>query len=246
MAANVKVIDEITRYRPSRGLQSILSVTFFFIVLFMVNALAGALWLATHNLQTDSAIFFLMFVTGGVLLLYAGIFLFAASHSEVHLGPDKATLVLPNWHGPTPLFPYTECEVPYKDLAAVETRDEIYRYFVLPVIVKSACLVRKDGKRLTLGYVRENAEDPPMPFHTIAERIAERAGVAVTYRGIVEGNAGLRALIQEEPGWDAPALTVERLEAVRKLESTGWKLLIAALAVAVIAAVAFQASRMIA
>jgi hypothetical protein len=35
-------------------------------------------------LQTDSAIFFLMFVTGGaVLLLYASIFLFAASHSEV-------------------------------------------------------------------------------------------------------------------------------------------------------------------
>lgn len=242
--ANVKVIDEITRYRPSRGLQSILSVTFFFIVLFMVNALAGAIWLATHNLQTDSAIFFLMFVTGGVLLLYAGIFLFAASHSEVHLGPDKATLVLPNWHGPTPLFPYTECEVAYKDLSAVETRDEIYRYLVLPVIVKSACLVRKDGKRLTLGYVSENSEDPPMPFHTIAARIAERAGVPVTYRGIVEGNAGLRALIQEEPGWDAPELTAERLEAVRKLESTGWKLLIGGLAVAAIAAVAFQILRL--
>ena len=99
-----------------------------------------------------------------------------------------------------------ECEVPYKDLAAVETRGEIYRYMVLPVIVQSACLVRKDGKRLTLGYVRENSEDPPMPFNTIAEQIAERAGVPLIRRGIVEGNTGLRALIQEEPGWDAPEL----------------------------------------
>ncbi len=243
--ANVKVLDEITRYRPSRGLQSILSVTFFFIVLFMVNALAGALWLATHNLQTDSAIFFMMFITGGVLLLYAGIFLFAASHSEVHLGPDKATFVLPNWRGPTPLFPYTECEVAYKDLAAVETRGEIYRYVVLPVIVQSACLVRKDGRRLTLGYVRENSEDPPMPFHTIAAQIAERAGVPLVHRGIVEGNAGLRALVQDEPGWDAPELSAERLASARKLESIGWKILFALLAVAAIAAIAFQASRMV-
>ena len=243
--ANVKVLDEITRYRPSRGLQSILSVTFFFIVLFMVNALAGALWLATHNLQTDFAIFFMMFITGGVLLLYAGIFLFAASHSEVHLGPDKATFVLPNWRGPTPLFPYTECEVAYKDLAAVETRGEIYRYVVLPVIVQSACLVRKDGRRLTLGYVRENSEDPPMPFHTIAAQIAERAGVPLVHRGIVEGNAGLRALVQDEPGWDAPELSAERLASARKLESIGWKILFALLAVAAIAAIAFQASRMV-
>ena len=243
--ANVKVLDEVTRYRPSRGLQSILSVTFFLIVLFMVNALAGALWLATHNLQTDSVIFFMMFVTGGVLLLYAGIFLFAASHSEVHLGPDKATFVLPNWRGPTPLFPYTECEVAYQDLAAVETRGEIYRYVVLPVIVQSACLVRKDGRRLTLGYVRENSEDPPMPFHTIAKQIAERAGVPLIHRGIVEGNAGLRALVQDEPGWDAPELSAERLASVRRLESIGWKILFAALAVAAIAAIAFQASRMV-
>jgi hypothetical protein len=243
--ANVKIVDEITRYRPSRGLQSILSVTFFFIMLFMVNALAGALWLATHNLGIDSAIFFMMFVTGGVLLLYAGIFLFAASHSEVLLGPQKAIFVLPNWRGPTPLFPYTECEVAYSDLAAVETRGEIYRYIVLPVIVQSASLVRKDGKRLTLGYVRENSEDPPMPFHTIAAQIAERAGVPVIHRGIVEGNAGIRALIQDEPSWDAPELSAERLEAVRKLESMGWKLLVGTLALAAIAAIAFQASRLV-
>ncbi|WP_088348788.1 MULTISPECIES: hypothetical protein [Rhodomicrobium] len=243
--ADAQLDSEPTLYRPSRGLQTILSVTFFLIMLFMVNALAGALWLATHNLQGDSAIFLFMFVTGSVMLLYAGIFLFAASHSEVHLGPDKAVMVLPNWRGPTPFFPYTECEVPYKDLASVETRGEIYRYLVLPVIVQSACLVRKDGKRLTLGYVRENPEDPSMPFHTIAEQIARRAGVPLVHKGIVEGNSGLRALIQDEPGWDAPQLAPERLEVLRKAERFRWTALMGALAVAMVAAVAFQASRLL-
>lgn len=235
---------EVVVYRPSRGLQTVLSVTFFLILLFMVNAIAGCLWLATHNLHMDSVIFFLMFVTSSILLLYAGIFLFAASHSEVHLGADKALLVLPNWRGPTPFFPYTEVEVPYKDLAGVETRSEIYRYLVLPVIVRSSCLVRKDGRRLTLGYVRDNPDDPSMPFHTIAEMIANRAGVPLVHKGVVEGNAGLRALVQDEPGWDAPQLAPDRLERLRRAEKTGWRTLIVVMGVVAMAAVAFQASRM--
>lgn len=65
---------DIVSYKPPRGLQTILSFGFFFILLFMVNAIAGAIWLATHNLQTDALIFMLMFATGAVLLFYAGIF----------------------------------------------------------------------------------------------------------------------------------------------------------------------------
>jgi hypothetical protein len=233
----------ITQYKPSRGLRGVLSVTFFLIMLFMVNALAGAIWLATHNLRTDSVIFVLMFVTGAALLLYAGIFLFAAAHSEVTLGPDKATLVLPNWRGPSPLFPYTETEVAYANIASVETRGEIYRYFVLPVCVRSACLVAKDGRRLTLGYVRNNALDPAMPFHTIAEDFARRAGVPIVDRGIVEAGRGVRALVQDEPGWDAPAIAAERAAFLEQRENLGWKIAMALGAVAMLLAVGFQVSR---
>lgn len=233
----------ITQYKPSRGLRGVLSVTFFLIMLFMVNALAGAIWLATHNLHTDSVIFVLMFTTGAALLLYAGIFLFAASHSEVTLGPDKATLVLPNWRGPSPLFPYTETEVAYANIAAVETRGEIYRYFVLPVCVRSACLVGKDGQRLTLGYVRNNSLDPAMPFHVIAEEFARRAGVPLVDRGIVEAGHGVRALVQDEPGWDAPAIAAERAAFLEQRENLGWKIAMALGAVAILLAVGFQVSR---
>jgi hypothetical protein len=214
----------ITQYRPSRGLRGVLSVTFFLIMLFMVNALAGAIWLATHNLHTDSVIFALMFATGGVLLLYAGIFLFAASHSEVTLGPDKATLVLPNWRGPSPLFPYTETEVAYSNIAAVETRGEIYRYFVLPVSVR-------------------NSLDPAMPFHAIAEDLARRAGVPLVDRGIVEAGQGLRALVQDEPGWDAPCIAADRAAFLEKRENLGWKIAMGLGAVAILLAIGFQVSR---
>lgn len=242
--ADGRVAGSTVFYRPSRGLQGVLSLTFFLIVLFMVNALAGAIWLATHNLQTDSIVFALMFATAGVLLLYAGIFLFAASHSEVALGPDKATLVLPNWRGPTPLFPYTETEVPYANLAAVETRGEIYRYFILPVSVQSASLVRKDGKRLTLGYARSHAHDPAMPYHAIAEDIAKRAGVPLVDKGTVEAGRGLRALIQDEPDWDAPNLADDRIAQLRRQENIRWKLLMGTGLVLALLAVGFQVSRM--
>ena len=233
----------ITLYKPSGGLRGVLSVTFFLIVLFMVNALAGAIWLATHNLHTDSVIFVLMFATGAVMLLYAGIFLFAASHSEVALGPDKARLVLPNWRGPSPLFPYTETEVAYSNIAAVETRGEIYRYFVLPISVRSTCLVAKDGKRLTLGYVRVNSLDPAMPFHLIAEDFAKRAGVPLVDRGIVEAGRGLRALIQDEPGWDAPAIAPDRAAFLVARENLGWKIVMGLGAVVILMAIGFQVSR---
>jgi hypothetical protein len=233
----------ITHYKPSRGLRGVLSVTFFLIVLFMVNALAGAIWLATHNLHTDSVIFVLMFATGAVLLLYAGIFLFAYSHSEVMLGPDKAMLVLPNWRGPSPLFPYTETEVAYSNIAAVETRCEVYRYFVLPVSVRSACLVGKDGRRLTLGYVRSNSLDPAMPFPMIAEDFARRAGVPLVDRGVVEAGRGLRALVQDEPGWDAPAIPADRAAYLEKRENLGWKVAMGAGAAVILLAIGFQVSR---
>ncbi len=236
--------QDVVIYKPPRGLQTVLGVSFFFMLLFMVNAIAGSIWLATRHLPTDAVIFFAMFLLGTVLLFYAGIFLFAASHSEVRVGPDRASMVLPNWRGPTPLFPYTECRIPYQDLSAVETRSEIYRYFVVPVIVRSACLVRKDGQRLTLGYVQDDPTDPWIPFHTIAEQIAERAGVPMVNKGFVECSSGLRALVQDEPAWDAPSIAPEKVERIRRLEQLGWTALIGILVLAVFAAVGFQVIRM--
>lgn len=126
----------------------------------------------------------------------------------------------------------------------METRSEVYRYFALPVTVRSASLVRKDGARLTLGYVQENPQDPWIPFHTIAEQIAERAGIPIVNRGTVDGSSGLRALVQDEPSWDTPEISAERVVKIQKAERIGWTALVMLLGLVIFTAVGFQIYRL--
>ncbi len=241
--ANAEAVASARRFKPGLGYQSVLSIAFLLVVLFMVNAFAGTIWLARHHLPLDAVIFVLMFGLAGILAVYAGVFLFSASHSRVELGPDKVHLVLPNWRGPSPLFPYSESEIAYSDIATVETRGEIYRYFILPVSVRSASLVKKDGQRVTLGYMLTNSPDPAMPFNAIAAEIAKRAGAALTDNGVVEAGRGLRALTQDEPAWDAPELAPERVAFLEAQGNLRWKVLAGVgLAVAALA-IGFQAYR---
>jgi len=231
---------EVPAYTHGRGLRIMLSVGFFLFLLFVINAGAGAVWLATHNLPGTAAVFGVMFVLGLVILFYIGIFLFAASHTELHLGPDNVRMVLPNWRGPMPLFPYSEIEIPYDQIAAVETRGEIYRYLIMPTLMRSVSILRKDGERFTLGYIRENTTDPAVPFNEVAQRIAERAGVSVKKRGVVDCGNRFRVMVQDEPGWDTAECTPVDVEKARKREQWLWMAALAVFAVAVIAAIGFQ------
>jgi len=233
--------DEVSAYKHGRGLRIILSVGFFLFLVFIINAGAGAIWLATHNLPGTAIVFTLMFAVGLAILLYIGIFLFAASHTELQLGPDSVRMVLPNWRGPMPLFPYTEVEIPYDQIAAVETRGEIYRYLIMPTLMRSVSILRKDGERFTLGYIRENTTDPAVPFNTVAARIAERAGISVGRRGVVDCGNRFRVMVQDEPGWDTPECTAADVEKARKREKWLWIAAFVALAAAVVAAIIYQA-----
>jgi len=231
---------ETPAYTHGRGLRVVLSVGFFLFLLFVINAGAGTVWLAVHNLPGTALVFGLMFILGLIILLYLGIFLFAASHTELHLGPEVVRMVLPNWRGPMPLFPYTEVEIPYSQIAAVETRGEIYRYLVMPTLMRSVSIVRKDGERFTLGYIRENTTDPAVPFNEVAAQIAERAGVSVQRRGVVDCGNRFRVMVQDEPGWDAAECTPADVDKVRQRETWLWLAAFGIFALAVIAAIIFQ------
>jgi hypothetical protein len=95
----------IAIYRPSSGLKIVRMATFFLLVLFVVNAAVGSVWLASNHLWTDAIIFLILFFIGGGMLLFAGLLLFSASHTSVRLDNEKCVAVLPNWRGPTPMFP---------------------------------------------------------------------------------------------------------------------------------------------
>jgi hypothetical protein len=228
-------------YSHGRGLRLILSISFALILLFVVNAGAGAIWLATHNLPSTALVFGLMFILGLVILLYIGIFLFAASHMELELGESYARMVLPSWRGPTPFFPYTEIEVPYSNIAAVETRGEIYRYFILPTMMRAVSVVNRDGDRLTLGYMREDDTDTAVELDQVAQELAQRAGVEVVKRGVVDGGNRFRVLVQDEPPWDTPECTPDVIKRAKIMERVAWISVGLVLAALIIGALVLQA-----
>jgi hypothetical protein len=238
--AQATATGDVPAYTHGRGLRAVLSIGFFLFLLFVINAGAGTVWLATHNLPVTAAIFGAMFILGLAILLYIGIFLFAASHTRLELAEDGARMVLPNWRGPMPLFPYTEAVIPYDQIAAVETRGEIYRYLLLPTLMRSVSILRKDGQRFTLGYIRESTTDPAVPFNEVAERIAERAGVSVNKRGVVDCGNRFRVMVQNAPSWDASECSPVDVEKARKSEKWLWIAAFIVVACAVVAAIAYQ------
>jgi len=238
--AQATATGEVPAYTHGRGLRVILSIGFFLFLLFVINAGAGAVWLATHNLPGTAVVFGIMFALGLAILLYIGIFLFAASHTRLELAEDGARMVLPNWRGPMPMFPYTEIEIPYHQIAAVETRGEIYRYLLLPTLMRSVSILRKDGERFTLGYIREDTTDPAVPFNEVAERIAERAGVSVNKRGVVDCGNRFRVMIQDEPTWDTDECTPVDVDKARKREKWLWMVAFSIFAIAVVGAISYQ------
>lgn len=233
-------VDEVMVFKPSRGLKIVLMVTFFLLVLFVLNAVVGAIWLAGNNLISDAIIFTILFAIGLAMLLFTGIFLFSAAHTEVRLEEDRLVGVLPNWRGPTPMLPYTQLEIPYKDISAVETRSEVYRYYFLPVLVQASSFVRRDGKRFTLGYIRENASEHSLPYHEIADELARRAGVGVNYRGVVQGGKRLQAMLRDEPSWDTEVLSEDRAARLRSVEERAWKYAFIGLAVLIGGGIVYQ------
>lgn len=228
-------------YKPSSGVRFVLGAGFLLFLLFNINAAAGAVWLAVHNLPGTAVVFALMFVFGALILLYLGIMLFAASHTEVWLNEANARMVLPNWRGPTPLFPYTEVEIPYRDIQAVETRGEIYHYFLMPTIMRAVSIVRKDGERFTLGYTRDEPTDPAVPFHDIAEEIAKRSGVSVNNRGFVEAGGRFRTMVQDEPPWDIPECSEDRVRKAKLRERFAWLAAGTVLLILIVGALVYQA-----
>jgi hypothetical protein len=232
-------------FRPSAGLRLVLTVTFFLLMLFVINAVVGAIWLARNNLTTDAIIFVILFAIGAAMLVFTAIFLMSASHTLVRLEQDKFIGVLPSWRGPTPMFPYFQVEIPYKDIAAVETRSEVYRYYLLPVLVQASSFVRRDGRRFTIGYIRENASEHSLPYDEIAKELAARAGVGVNYRGVVHAGRRIQAMLRDGPSWDAEVISDERAAKLRSAEERAWKYAFIGLAILVGGGILYQSVSLI-
>lgn len=185
-AANPSSSTPPEAYHASGGRRVTFSFIFLLLLPFFVSLgpmlyqrVSRGLWYDTIGLLVLAVAFTLVMV----LILME---LFVSLRMRVELGDKTVKLALPAARGPTPLFSYKKYEIPYSDIAAVETRREIYGGSVAPVFMKGARIVKKDGESIRLGYVSEANIDPAFPFPEIAEKIAQRAGVPVTDRGSVK------------------------------------------------------------
>jgi hypothetical protein len=102
--------------------------------------------------------------------------------------------------------------------------------------VKAVSVQRKDGSRLTLGYVRDEVANPAMPFPSIAAQIAGRARVPLNRHGVVEADTNGFSLLQNEPVDDAPELSEEQIETLRAEQQKSWFITAIAVAIAAVTA----------
>ncbi len=109
--------------------------------------------------------------------------------ARVNLGSEGVRLTLPVSRGATPWLSYKHHEFDYRNIQAIETRREIYGGAVVPVLLKGARVLLKDGTDIKLGYVSEANVDPLFPYPEIAAEIAKRARLPLIDRGSVRRSA---------------------------------------------------------
>ena len=98
-----------------------------------------------------------------------------------------------------PLLPYKTISLTYDDVKAVESRSEIYREAIIPVLMRSTSIVTQDGERHVLGYTKEKATDPAFPFSEISHEIAMRSGLPLNERGTIHAGGQYLAAIKGPP-----------------------------------------------
>lgn len=194
-------------YRAGGGRRLTFSFIFLLLLPFFIS-LGPMLWARiTHGYWTGTPGLILIAIGFTVVMFLIVVELLRSIRSRVELGEKAVRLTLPTGRGPTPMIRYKSQEIPYADIAAIETRRECYGGSMAPVLLKGARIIKKDGTPVRLGYVSEANVDPAFPFNEIAERIAARAGVPITDRGTVRRSVrrkmlGLKAMDDDGPAID--------------------------------------------
>ncbi|HEV7463246.1 MAG TPA: hypothetical protein VGN85_04965 [Methyloceanibacter sp.] len=151
---------------------------------------------------------------------------------RVEVAPDALRLRIPRWQGVLPWFPWIRAAIPYADIAAVETRDDVYSSFGLTSVQTVYSVATKAGRRIVLGFTSPLATWN-YPFDEAAARIARNAGVAVTDRGAVEVGGIIRSIIKGTPPWSAERIGADGRATARRRAALAMQIAFAMVVVAV-------------
>lgn len=176
---------EIVVYSASGGHKTVFSLLFLILLPFFVSLPAMFIMRVQAGLWDDAIGHGVMAIGFAILMFLVLIELINALRARIVLGEEKLHMTLPSGRGPTPMLRYKSYDIPYDQVHTVETRREIYGGSLVPVMLKGARIITKDGQKIPLGYVSEANVDPAFPYPEIAQQIAERARLPLIDRGSV-------------------------------------------------------------
>ncbi len=207
---------ERTVYAASGGRKFAFSFIFLILLPFFISLPPMLFWRISQGHWQGTPGLLVLAVAFTFIMILLLIELMHSLMARIELGETSAKMMLPAGRGPTPIIRYRRHDIPYGDIKAVETRREIYGGSVAPVLLQGARLVLKDDSAVKLGYVSEANSDPCFPYPEIAQKIAERAGLAVQHRGNVRRSLqkkyfGLKKEFLAEAAGEVPEAEIEAL-----------------------------------
>jgi hypothetical protein len=185
---------ERTTYGVGGGRKTLIAFVFLLLLPFFASLPAMIFMRISRGLGVDAVGLSILAVAFAIIMFLLLINLMFSLRAHLHLGESAVHLTLPSGRGPTPMLRYRSESIPYTDIAAVETRREIYGGSLAPMMLHGARLIKKDGTFVRLGYDSEANTNQVFPWMMIADQIARRAGVAVRDAGSVRRSVGAKML----------------------------------------------------
>jgi hypothetical protein len=188
------------------------------VVMIVCSAAFVAVGTILAAVPTDSLALRIVLVCLGLMVIGLAAYFVLLIHwmrNRIEVGPRAVKLRMAPTRGPLPLPRSIRAEIPYSEIAAVETREEVYSTFGLATVQRVYSMVTRDGTRFPLGLMTENW-GAQLPFDQAAARIAERAHLPVVDRGAVRVGGIVRATLRDVPPWTAAPMTPAETAAWRR------------------------------
>ena len=195
---------ERTLYAASGLRKTIICFIFLLLLPFFASLAPMIAMRLSHGLFTDAIGLGILAIAFTALMFWLLIILMFSLRARVQLGEKDVRLTLPSGRGATPMLRYRTHDLHYTDIAAVETRKELYGGAIAPVMMEGARIVKKDGTIIKLGYDAQANTDQAFPYIEIAHAIAGRAGLPVTDQGHVRRSKASKMMGIMSPTTAAP------------------------------------------
>lgn len=225
-------------YRVGLGRRIALMFVFTAMLPFFISMPVMTVMRAMHGNIVDASTIGIAGLLFAICLYYLAIQIQAAQRTRIELGEQSAHIVTPDWRGMFPTGPYADKTIAYSDIKAVEARGELFRVMGVVGIPNQTSLLTNDGDRILLGPVNENEADPAIDYNKVATKIAEKANVPISNKGVIDAGTQLGVLFKGSPNWDKDPISEGRIETIRRRGQTARHgLVVAVLALAAIGSV---------